>query len=123
MAYSYFKQGATIDLYNSSKKVNSGGSFLGGIHTAACGGTWLMLVRGFAGFRLDDNGVINLSPALPEMWEGLSFRLEIRGNRLEVNITRDNLRLTAEESNTGALTVRVHDQTVPLQPGEVQNLP
>lgn len=63
MAYSYFKQGTPIDLHNASKKVNSGGPFLGGTHTASCDGTWLMLVQGFAGFTLDEDGVINLSPS------------------------------------------------------------
>ena len=123
MAYSYFKQGATIDLYNASKKVNSGGSFLGGIHTAACGGTWLMLVQGFAGFTLDEDGIINLSPALPEHWEGLTFHLNVRGNGLEVNLAADSLRLGAEKNNTASLTIKAHGQVVSLQPGETQMLP
>ena len=123
MAYSYFKQGATIDLYNASKKVNSGGSFLGGIHTAACGGTWLMLVQGFAGFTLDEDGIINLSPALPKHWEGLTFHLAVRGNGLEVCLTADSLRLSAEENNTAPLTVKAPGQVISLQPGETQMLP
>jgi kojibiose phosphorylase len=123
MAYAYFKQGATIDLYNASKKVNSGGSFLGGIHTAACGGAWLMLVQGFAGFSLGEGGVINFSPALPENWNGLAFRLSVRGNGLAVNLTRENLILNAEESNATPLTIKAHGQTVSLKPGEAQTLP
>jgi kojibiose phosphorylase len=56
-AYEYFHKGAGIDLYNASKKVFSGGTFLGGIHTAAAGGVWQMIVQGFAGFLLKNGNL------------------------------------------------------------------
>lgn len=122
LSYDYFKQGATIDLYNASKKVTSGGSFLGGIHTAACGGTWLMLVQGFAGFSLKEDGTINLKPALPPAWDGLAFQLIVQRNRLHVSITPHRITLTAEDHNAAPLTIKAWDQTIALQPGETQCL-
>ncbi len=44
-AFRYFEEASSIDLYNQSKKVMSRGSFLGGIHTAACGAVWFVVVQ------------------------------------------------------------------------------
>src|SRR6056297_3056673 len=46
-AYHYFQKSLTIDLYSTNPPA-SGGTFIGGIHTAACGIAWQMVVFGFA---------------------------------------------------------------------------
>ena len=64
----------------------SHGNTADGIHVASCGGTWLALVAGFAGLR-DFDGVVRLSPRLPEEWERLRFSVRVRGQVLEVDMT------------------------------------
>jgi len=115
-AYDYFMEGATIDLYNASKKVMSGGSFLGGIHTAAAGGVWLMIVKGFAGFKIVKN-VVHFRPALPENWAELTFNLVVHGNPLSVRITHDEMVLSAQDTNTAALDIMIRDTAYQLEPG------
>jgi kojibiose phosphorylase len=118
-AYRYFQEAATIDLYNASKKVMSGGSFLGGIHTAACGAVWQMIVFGFAGFTLEEPD-LRFQPALPEQWESVSFTLVVWGNVLAVEILPDRVVIRAQGENEDALPVTVGDQSASVAPGETQ---
>ncbi|MEM8535131.1 MAG: glycosyl hydrolase family 65 protein [Chloroflexota bacterium] len=120
-AYRYFLEAASIDLYNASKKVMSGGSFLGGIHTAAAGAVWQMIVKGFAGFKIVA-GVLHFRPALPKQWEGVTFKLVVRGNWLTVALATDSLTITAAPDNPGTLTVRVGSNETTVVPGESLNL-
>ncbi len=115
-AYDYFMNAATIDLYNASTKVMSGGTFLGGIHTAACGAIWQMIVEGFAGFGIDEEG-IRFAPALPRQWDGLSFTLMVRGNHLNVRLTREDLWLESAAENEAPVVVRIGERTITLDPG------
>lgn len=120
-AYRYFKKGSTVDLYNASKKVNSGGQFLGGIHTAACGGVWQMIVRGFAGFAVDEQG-ISFEPRLPGPWHRLAFTLVVRNRLLGVQVTQDRVTVESSEENDEAVRVSVGGQTRVLSPGDVASL-
>ena len=52
---------------------------------ASCGGTWLALVAGFGGLR-DFDGEVRFAPRLPAEWSGLRFRIEVRGQRIEVDM-------------------------------------
>lgn len=116
-AYAFFLKSATIDLYNASKKVTSGGTFLGGIHTAAAGAIWQMIVQGFAGFEHQD-GVARFQPRLPQHWEAVRFHLVLHGNRLHVNLCHDAVRLEADPANAAQMAVQVGDTRRVLQPGE-----
>ncbi len=116
-AYAYFHEGATIDLYDNSKKVMSGGTFLGGIHTAAAGAVWQMVVQGFAGFALRADGVVHFTPRLPGTWDRLAFTLVLRGNVLRVELTPGALTVRAEDANPDALTVTAGKHAQTLQPG------
>ncbi len=115
-AYRYFMEGSTIDLYNASKKVMSGGSFLGGIHTAAAGGVWQMIVKGFAGFKLV-GGAWHFRPALPQQWEQVTFKLAVRGHRLTVSIAADEITFDAAADNPGPVIVWVDDHKIEVPQG------
>lgn len=116
-AYRYFMEASTIDLYNASKKVVSGGSFLGGIHTAAAGGVWLIIVEGFAGFKLNDN-VISFKPDLPDSWETLSFNLMVKECLIEVQISRHKINVSSASGNQNKIEVKLSGSTKHLNPGE-----
>ena len=79
-ALRYFHAASTVDLGDLH------GNTKDGIHVASCGGTWLALVAGFGGLR-DFDGVVRFAPRLPAEWEGLTFRVEVRGQRIEVDVT------------------------------------
>jgi alpha,alpha-trehalose phosphorylase len=68
---------------------------------------WSSLVCGFAGLR-DQGPVPYFDPRLPAEWEGLTFRLKIRGRLLLVELIAGAITLTVEEG--GALEVDVRGQ-------------
>ncbi len=83
-AYAYFKRSCLIDLSSTNKAV-SGGTFIGGIHTAACGAAWQIILFGFLGMKLEDEKV-TFSPNLPNNWKSVSFKLMIRGEQRQFKI-------------------------------------
>ncbi|TVQ96488.1 MAG: glycoside hydrolase family 65 protein [Spirochaetaceae bacterium] len=104
-AYDYFVRSATVDLFNTGKAV-SGGTFIGGIHTAACGAAWQIVVMGFIDVRMED-GTLKLSPRLPQGWKSVRFFLSIRGAQLRVTVTHDAVHVVNEETGTASATVSV----------------
>jgi alpha,alpha-trehalose phosphorylase len=81
-ALGYFLDALSVDLLDSH------GNTADGIHIASCGGTWLALVAGFGGLR-DSDGEVHFRPRLPEGWTRLRFRVQVRGQVIEVDITPD----------------------------------
>jgi alpha,alpha-trehalose phosphorylase len=49
----------------------------------------MALVNGFAGLRDIEGDDLRFVPRLPADWEAMSFRLIVRGSRLEVEMTTD----------------------------------
>ncbi|KAJ9471436.1 hypothetical protein DIPPA_05219 [Diplonema papillatum] len=78
-AYNYFKCTARMDLDNIHNNSQHG------IHTACMAGTWMCVVRGFAGFSVYNN-VVHLNPYLPQEWKGYSFKLTYKGAVLKVEV-------------------------------------
>ncbi len=116
-AYRYFIEASTIDLYNASKKVMSGGSFLGGIHTAAAGGVWLIIINGFAGFKLNSKGA-SFKPALPEFWETLEFNLVVNECLIRVEISQSKILVQSQTTNKKEIGIELSEGLKHLKPGE-----
>ncbi len=79
-AHGYFLDALTVDLLDTH------GNTADGLHVASCGGTWLALVAGFGGLR-DTDGRLRFAPRLPEGWDRLRFRIAVRGQQVEVDMT------------------------------------
>jgi alpha,alpha-trehalose phosphorylase len=79
-ALRYFVDACTVDLHDAH------GNTADGIHIASCGGAWLALVAGFGGLR-DTDGDVCFHPRLPAEWDRLRFRVEVREQVVEVDIT------------------------------------
>jgi alpha,alpha-trehalose phosphorylase len=81
-ALEYFVAACAVDLADAH------GNTADGIHIASCGGTWLALVAGFGGLRETFEDVC-FSPRLPGEWERLRFRVQVREQLIEVDMTRE----------------------------------
>ena len=69
-----------------------GGNVKNGCHIASMGGTWMMLIYGFAGMR-DNDGVLSFWPnRAPQENAVLAFPLTWRGQMLEIEIGLDTVR-------------------------------
>jgi alpha,alpha-trehalose phosphorylase len=81
-ALEYFLDACAVDLHDTH------GNTRDGIHIASCGGTWLALVAGFGGLR-DSDGHVRFAPRLPAEWDRLRFRVQVRGQLVEVDMRHE----------------------------------
>ena len=82
-----------------------------GVHIASAGGVWNALVYGFGGLR-DYRGRISIDPRLPQGWTALRFGFRLRGSRVHLELTHDELVLTLIEGPGGTVCVRGLDVAV-----------
>ncbi|CAN5922134.1 glycosyl hydrolase family 65 protein [soil metagenome] len=107
-AVEYFRNAAFMDLADVA------GNTADGVHVASAGGVWLATVYGFGGLR-DSDGYLSFDPRLPRTWDGLRFPLQVRGQRLDVDVTHDAV--TYELTGEMALTIVHQGEPVELSPG------
>ena len=98
-AYKYFMKTATVDLTGDTKQY-AGEIYIGGSHPAANGGSWNTAIFGFAGVSYVD-GVLDISPNLPQKWDSMSFNLLWQGVRLSVHIDRQGVKITPFDDASG----------------------
>lgn len=60
-----------------------------GLHTAAMAGSWMSMVFGIGGFRMEGS-VPRFRPQLPESWKMLKFRVKVRSSLLTVTVTPEH---------------------------------
>ncbi|MFH1791972.1 MAG: glycosyl hydrolase family 65 protein [Candidatus Omnitrophota bacterium] len=83
-AYAYFMLSAKTDLENYHGNTNSG------IHAANLGGTWQIVVNGFAGVRIVKD-TLSIYPRLPAGIKHISFSIMWRGSRLAITVRRGSV--------------------------------
>jgi hypothetical glycosyl hydrolase len=84
LAYSLYRQAATIDLGMNMKSSDHG------IHGASLGGVWQIIVCGFGGVRMI-SGKLRIEPKLPKEITQITYPLYWKGNLLEVTVNHDIL--------------------------------
>ena len=114
-ALEYFMDTATLDL-NATHHATVGGTFIGGMHTAANAGAYQTAVVGFGGVHVDGE-TVRFTPALPTPWTSLSFTLIVHGQHLDVTIGQDEHVVTARPDNERPVSVTVGDQPATIEPG------
>lgn len=100
-AYVYFGDSLKLDLENTH------GNTKDGLHMANMAGTALSIIYGFAGLRISDKGV-SLRPWLPDVWEGISFKMQFRGRLVKLNIDSN---LTIELLEGEPIQLKIYDET------------
>ena len=107
-AFDYFLDACAVDLLDLH------GNTADGIHIASCGGTWLALVAGFGGLR-DADGDVRFSPRLPAAWDRLRFRVQVRGQLIEVDMTAAET--TYRLIDGTGIPIEHHGEPLRLTPG------
>jgi alpha,alpha-trehalose phosphorylase len=113
-ALDYFLDACSVDL------VDGHGNTADGIHIASCGGTWLALVAGFGGLR-DGDGDVRFHPRLPAEWERLRFRVQVRGQLIEVEMAHGDTTYRLVDGR--GLLIQHFDEQLRLAPGEPVSRP
>jgi len=119
-AQELFRRSATVDLLADSHPA-PGGTFIGGIHVAACGAAWQVVVLGFGGVHIRD-GYLEINPRLPEGWERLSFGVAFRGCWIEVSASDHEVVLTTPEDTPRPVVVEVHGNRTEVEPGRTHTV-
>lgn len=97
-AYELYLRTARLDLDNYNKDTDDG------LHITSMAGTWMAIVYGFAGLRIE-NGLLSLRPFLPLQWESFAFRLVHRGHHLNVEVTSTEVIIRQAGGTTCKLAV------------------
>ncbi len=87
-AYRYFN----LALHTDISDVH--GNTAQGVHAACIGGTWQILVNGFAGIRIK-NGLLSIDPKIPHPWRKILLSLNWQGYLLRFEIKNDRIKIQA----------------------------
>jgi len=97
-AYELYLRTARLDLDDYNDEADQG------CHITSMAGTWLSIVEGFGGKRIK-NGKLCLNPAIPDKWRSYSFKIRFRGSSLEINVTRDEVRIINRSEKTAEIVL------------------
>lgn len=107
-AMDYARYAVLMDLADVGANVSDG------CHIASMGGTWMVMVNGFAGLR-DHGGRFTFRPRLPRALRRLRFRLAIGTTRLRVTVEPREVTYVVEEGS--ALMIWHGDEPLDLELG------
>lgn len=104
-AYRLFLHATRLDLDDYNNETHEG------LHITSMPGSWLAIVRGFAGMQVLQ-GRLNFSPVIPEKWTCYSFQVNYLGRTLRMQVGREIvISLMAGEE----LEVQVYDEVYILK--------
>ena len=90
-AYEFYLNASRLDLDDYNNDTNDG------LHITSMGGTWMTIVKGFAGMRIKNN-LLSFKPFIPEQWQDYSFNIRFRGSLLNFEVSKKEI-LIKNESN------------------------
>lgn len=108
-AYQYFLTNLHTDLADVH------GNTKDGIHAACLGGTWQMVINGFAGVSIQKE-VLAISPKVPKklrkilfslMWQGFILRFEATNSKIKVTVGLRKNNLSQKKSKKSKLKVKI----------------
>nr|HMP28859.1 glycosyl hydrolase family 65 protein [Saprospiraceae bacterium] len=86
-AYEMYLRTARLDLDNYNNDTEDG------LHITSMAGTWLSVIKGFAGMRIKDT-FLHFSPLLPPQWNSISFNVRFRNNNITIYFNNELLKIT-----------------------------
>lgn len=106
-----------VEALHSDVSDIQGGTTREGIHLGAMAGSLDLVQRCYTGLETRD-GVLWLSPRLPEELEGVQLHLHYRGQSLTLQVEPGRALVRATESSAAPVRVGVHSRVYTLMPGE-----
>lgn len=105
-AYELYLRTSRLDLDDYNHEADEG------LHITSMAGTWLSMVEGFAGIRIQDDKLV-VNPLIPKAWTKYSFQILFKNNPIIISVTHNEV----EIENRGTLPI---DLILNSQPSEVQ---
>lgn len=104
-AYEMYLRTARLDLDNYNNDTEDG------CHTTSMAGTWMSVVHGFGGLRVQNDELV-LKPFIPGHWKSFSFKVMFRGARLKVSVSDRDITVSNETETPAAIRIHDRDYTV-----------
>jgi len=98
--YRFFHTALRTDISNIHNNTNEG------IHAACMGGTWQVLINGFAGVKIQ-KGILSVNPKMPRMWRKILFSLHWRGNLLRLEVKNNKIKIQLVSPGRKKVKIRV----------------
>jgi maltose phosphorylase len=98
LAYKFYLRTARLDLDDYNHDTDDG------LHITSMAGTWMSVVEGFGGVRVN-NGGLQLAPSLPKQWQSYSFKITFRGALLKVAVKPNEVVISNESDVALGLSV------------------
>jgi alpha,alpha-trehalose phosphorylase len=114
LAFDYLGEAALMDLLDLEHNTRDG------LHIASLAGTWIALVGGFGGLR-HHAGTVSFKPRLPEGLARLEFNIQVRGRRLQVEVTHSAARYLLGAGDP--LSIEHYDKPLRLTSGHSEHRP
>tara|TARA_B110000467_G_C18326618_1_gene489522 strand:- start:93 stop:2372 length:2280 start_codon:yes stop_codon:yes gene_type:complete len=105
-AYEMYLRTARLDLDDYNKEVHEG------LHITSMAGTWMSIVEGFAGVRVNENGLF-VNPILPKGWNEYAFNMLYKGNALSICVKVDSVELINKSENT--IKAFIHGELIEIE--------
>jgi len=107
-AYEMYLRTARLDLddYNNDTE--------DGCHITSMAGSWMSIVKGFAGMRVRD-GKLRFEPFIPEQWESYAFKIGHRGDLFKVEVSQSKVKVINESNH--AVQVGLYGDLVAVEGG------
>ena len=104
-AYEMYLRTARLDLddYNNDTE--------DGCHITSMAGTWMAVVKGFGGMRVEDNQLV-FNTMLPSQWKAYAFKIRFRGSVLQVKVSNNGTTISNHSSE--AIQVVLNGQSIHL---------
>ncbi|MBP2001562.1 maltose phosphorylase [Paenibacillus shirakamiensis] len=104
-AYEMYLRTSRLDLDNYNNDTEDG------CHTTSMAGTWMSVVHGFGGLRVQNDELI-LKPFIPGRWTSFSFKVMFRGARLKVHVSEQSVTVFNETEIPAAIRIHNRDYSV-----------
>ena len=107
-AYRLFLHATRLDLDDYNNETDQG------LHITSMPGSWLAIVRGFAGLQIV-GGMLKIAPVIPEKWKSYSFKVNYLGNTLYVYVGEE-IRVSLAAGSR--LDIQVYEEVYKLEEKE-----
>ncbi len=97
-AYEMYLRTSRLDLddYNNDTE--------DGCHITSMAGTWMSVVKGFGGMRVQD-GMLHFNPFIPDQWKSYSFRIDFRGRVVNVKVSNVKTEIVLESGESMEIVI------------------
>ena len=116
-AWTVFREALVADLDDTQ-----GGTTREGVHLGAMAGTADLAVRSFAGLRTEADA-LTFIPRLPPPLRSIGFQVLYRGQRIDVSLSREALRLHLHPCSADPVRIGVRGTFAVLAGGETKEFP